>query len=216
VANANANRAYIEIGNRGPTLNNQYIDLGFDASSQALGNSKLRIDSTGNVGIGITSPVNRLEVEGNASKTMAGGWLANSDRRIKTNIEPVADALGTLDRVRVHTFRYASAYRAAHPSIDDRMYMGVVAQEFAEVFPDHVKGSGEKLPDGSDEILQVDPWPLTVYSVAAIQDLHAQVRARDAQLAAQQTRLDQQDARLREALERLSQLEARINTEKTR
>jgi hypothetical protein len=34
-----------------------------------------------------------------------------------------------------------------------------------------VKGSGETLPDGS-EILQVDTYPLTIYSAAAIQELH--------------------------------------------
>jgi hypothetical protein len=34
-----------------------------------------------------------------------------------------------------------------------------------------VKSSGETLPDGS-EILRVDTYPLTIYSAAAVQELH--------------------------------------------
>ena len=51
----------------------------------------------------------------------------------------------------------------------------MIAQEFRAVFPDHVQSSGEKLPDGS-EILQVDTYPLTIYSAAAIQELNDQLK----------------------------------------
>jgi hypothetical protein len=68
-------------------------------------------------------------------------------------------------------FRYHQDYLASHPEIEDRRYPNVIAQEFAQVFPDDVKGSGQKLPDGS-EILQVDTYPLTIYSAAAVQELH--------------------------------------------
>src|SRR5205823_3462441 len=76
-----------------------------------------------------------------------------------------------LNQVRLVNFRYTDSYRAAHPGLDDHRYLNVVAQEFAQVFPDSVKGSGEKLADGS-EILQVDTYPLTIYSAAAIQELN--------------------------------------------
>jgi len=55
--------------------------------------------------------------------------------------------------------------------------MNVIAQEFGEVFPDYVQKSGEKLPDGS-EILQVDPYPLTIYTAAAVQELHEHLSRR--------------------------------------
>src|SRR5262249_27869668 len=116
---------------------------------------RLVIDSAGNVGLSRNSTGNRLEVEGNASKSVAGSWLANSDRRIKTGISTVTNALETLSQVRLVNFRYTDSYRTAHPVIENHSYLNVIAQEFAQVFPDHVKGSGEKLPDGS-EILQVD------------------------------------------------------------
>lgn len=143
---------------------------------------------TGKVGIGRTPAVNTLEVAGNASKSTAGNWLANSDRRIKTEIESITGALEKLDQVRLVDFRYTNDYLATHPVIEDRRYPNVIAQEFAEVFPDDVRSSGEKLPDGS-EILQVDTYPLTIYSAAAIQELYRENRALEKKLSAQELRL---------------------------
>lgn len=143
---------------------------------------------TAKMGIGRTAATNALEVEGQASKTIAGNWAANSDRRIKTDIEPITGALDKLDQVRLVDFRYSDDYRAAHPGIEDKRYLNVVAQEFAQVFPEYVQNSGEKLPDGSD-ILQVDTYPLTIYSAAAVQELHRENEALKKKLADQEARL---------------------------
>ena len=64
----------------------------------------------------------------------------------------------------------------------------MVAQEFAQVFPDYVKSSGETLPDGQ-EILQVDTYPLTIYTAAAVQELHDIVKAKDAEIGELKQRL---------------------------
>jgi hypothetical protein len=148
---------------------------------------------TGKLGIQRTPAVNALEVEGAASKTTASGWLANSDRRIKTQIESITGALEKLDQVRLVDFRYTDEYRAAHPSIEDVRYPNVIAQEFAEVFPDDVKSSGELMPDGSP-ILQVDTYPLTIYSAAAVQELHRQNQALKQQVSDQEQRLRKLEA----------------------
>ena len=150
---------------------------------------------SGKVGIKRTPAVNALEVEGTASKTTASGWLANSDARIKTGIEPIRGALETLDQVRLVDFRYTDAYRAAHPCIEDIRYPNVIAQEFAEVFPNNVKSSGELLPDGSP-ILQVDTYPLTIYTAAAVQELHRQNLALKKQVNEQERRLRKLEALL--------------------
>ena len=148
---------------------------------------------TGKIGIKRTAATNTLEVEGQASKTTAGNWLANSDRRIKTEVQPLTDALQKIDRIRLVDFRYTDDYRTAHPGIADKRYLNVIAQEFAEVFPDHVKSSGEKLPDGS-EILQVDTYPLTIYSAAAVQELHRENEALKKKVADQEERLRKLEA----------------------
>jgi hypothetical protein len=180
--------------------------LVFSADPGGFFNERMRINgSNGNVGIGRTPTANKLEVAGDASKTTAGFWLANSDRRIKQDIRTVESALDTLNRVRLVSFRYTDDYRAAHPSITDRPYLNVIAQEFAEVFPDHVQSSGEKLPDGS-EILQVDTYPLTIYTAAAVQELNTRVDTEAAELRSAMAGLRQENAALKARLERLEQL----------
>ena len=151
---------------------------------------------TGKVGIGRTPAVNSLEVEGSASKTTAGSWLSNSDRRIKTEIQSITGALEKLDQVRLVDFRYTDEYRAAHPSVEDVRYPNVIAQEFAEVFPADVKSSGEVMADGSP-ILQVDTYPLIIYSAAAVQELNRENQALKKQLANQEESLRNQEERLR-------------------
>ncbi len=140
------------------------------------GSQFVRLTTDGRFGIMRNPTTNVLEVEGNASKSSAGSWLANSDRRIKEDVHPIRNALQRLDHVRLVDFRYTREYMQKHPTLDDRRYMNVIAQEFAEVFPDHVKSSGEKLADGS-EILQVDSYPLTIYTAAAVQELHRETQS---------------------------------------
>lgn len=149
---------------------------------------------TGRIGIGRVPAVNQLEVEGQASKTTAGNWASNSDRRIKTDIQPVTGALEMIDRLNPVTFRYTPEYRAQHRIIEDVPYYNVIAQEFREVFPDAVRGSGDHLPDGG-EILQVDTYPATITTIAAVKEINEKLKARDAELKALKARL--------EALERL-------------
>ncbi|NQW99383.1 tail fiber domain-containing protein [bacterium] len=162
---------------------------------------------TGKVGIQRTPATNALEVNGSASKSTAGSWLSNSDRRIKADIESISGALEKLDQVRLVDFRYTGDYLAAHPEIEDRRYPNVIAQEFAQVFPNDVKSSGETLPDGS-EILQVDTYPLTIYSAAAVQELHRENQQQQRENQLQQLenqRLRGQMASLEERLRKLEQ-----------
>ncbi|MEM0897563.1 MAG: tail fiber domain-containing protein, partial [Verrucomicrobiota bacterium] len=126
------------------------------------------------VGVGGTpTSSNRFQVFGNASKTTAGEWLANSDGRIKTKVETIdgEDALEKILRVRPVSFDYTPEYLHEHPEIEDRGYVNIIAQEFAEVFPEWVQPGGESVPGTGEQILQVDTWPLTINAVAAIQEL---------------------------------------------
>ncbi len=148
---------------------------------------------TGKLGVKRTAVNNTLEVEGNASKSTASNWLANSDRRIKTNISTISDGLEKINQVRLVDFRYTEEYLQAHPSIENRSYLNVIAQEFEKVFPEHVKESGEFLPDGSP-ILQVDTYPLTIYSAAAIQELHQENTELKKRLSDQEARIRKLEA----------------------
>jgi hypothetical protein len=157
----------------------------------------MRIQAT-RVGIGRQPLVHRLEVEGGASKGTAGDWGANSDRRIKSDIRSLDNALEVIRRTRPVSFTYSDWYVSEHPSIEPKTYYNVIAQEFAEVFPDWVIGSGEFLPTG-EQILQVDTYPMQMYSVAAVKELDAIVQRQHATI----TSLEAQNAELTERLEQV-------------
>ena len=161
---------------------------------------RLRITSDGKVGIARIPLTNLLEIGGEASKNTAGGWFANSDARIKTEIHGLTNALATIEQLHPVTFRYKQQYLDAHPTIEDKKYYNVIAQEFAKVFPDSVKESGETL-DGRP-VLQVDTHPAMMCAIAALQELHHIVTAKDSELA----RLKEQNASLEKRLSALEKL----------
>ncbi len=125
----------------------------------------------GRLGIGRYPEANKLEVNGSASKSTAGDWLANSDRRIKTEIRTVENGRETLMKIRPVTFRYTDEWMERHPEIEDRTYYNVIAQEYREVFPHAVKGSGEYLEGDGEEVLQVDTYDAQVVTMKAVQEL---------------------------------------------
>jgi hypothetical protein len=149
----------------------------------------------GELGIDRYPGSNAFEVEGTASKTTAGSWLANSDRRIKTNVRTITNGLETISRIRPVGFRYTEEYRQDHEKICDVEYFNVIAQEFAEVFPHSVSESGDKLATG-EKVLQVDTYPATIHAIAAIQELHHLVKERDQRIADLENRSRSLEARL--------------------
>jgi hypothetical protein len=162
----------------------------------------------GRIGIDRSPLEHALEVEGAASKTTAGDWLANSDRRIKTDVRTITNALETIARVRPVTFRYTEEYRKAHRKIRDIEYYNVIAQEFAEVFPDSVSESGDTLPNG-EKILQVDTYPATIHAIAAIKELHELIKEKDQRISSLESRNRSLEARL-ERIERLLESQREI------
>ncbi|MBT4504681.1 MAG: hypothetical protein HOC74_43555, partial [Gemmatimonadetes bacterium] len=135
---------------------------------------RLTILDNGNVGIGRIPAANPLEVEGNASKTTAGDWLANSDARLKTDIEEIEGGLDIIARLRPVKFRYSDAYREQHPSVEDRFYYNFIAQEFREIFPESVQDDGTGY-------LQVDTYSVRPFLVRAVQELNGKVEVLQAE-----------------------------------
>ncbi|EAW2493058.1 tail fiber domain-containing protein [Salmonella enterica subsp. enterica] len=73
----------------------------------------------------------RCDVSGDftASRVFASGQLLGSDRELKDDIEPIADALGKIDHLSGYTYILKA---------DGRKSAGVIAQELQEVLPDVV------------------------------------------------------------------------------
>lgn len=145
------------------------------------GSDRMTITSAGLVGIGLAPAGNRLEVNGNASKTTAGDWGANSDRRIKTDIRDIDNSLELIRRLRPVKFKYTEEWKRRYPTIQDQYYYNFIAQEFREVFPEAVKGSGEYLEGDPVEILQVDTYNAQVVTIKAVQELLVRIEKLEAE-----------------------------------
>ncbi len=144
--------------------------IGNGTSSTATSNA-FTVNKNGNTGISRLPATNKLEVEGTASKTTAGDWLANSDRRIKTDILDIDNSIDLLMKLRPVKFRYTPEYIKLHPFIENKYYYNFIAQEYQQVFPESVKGSGELLNGTNEEILQIDTYNSQIITIKAVQEL---------------------------------------------
>ena len=94
------------------------------------GSEQLRIDSSGNVGIGTASPDNILTIQpSSATDPIADAWTTYSSRRWKTNVETLDDALGLVSRLRGVRYQWKA---------DGRPDIGLIAEEVGDVIPEIV------------------------------------------------------------------------------
>jgi hypothetical protein len=162
----------ISTGNMGSNIYLNTATPGTSGTTDHTPSTKMTILGSGLVGIGKTPTANNLEVEGTASKTTATSWLANSDRRIKTDIADIQNAKDIILKLHPVMFKYSPQWLAKHPKIENRFYYNFIAQEFREVFPGSVKGSGEYLDGETEEILQLDSYNTQIVSIKALQELY--------------------------------------------
>jgi len=93
----------------------------------------------GNVGIGTTSPGKKLYVNGSAGGTQA--WNA-SDKREKTDIEPIRYALDNVSKLRGVAYRWKRGDEKESQGLDNKAHFGVIAQEIEAVYPELVDNPG--------------------------------------------------------------------------
>ncbi len=122
----------------------------------------------GKTGFSRVPTTNILEVEGEASKTTAGAWVGNSDKRLKKNIETISEekALESILKMRGVTYEWNDDKTGAKRP--EGIQYGFVAQELQQVFP-------EKVTEDALGYLQTaygDYDPIMVQSIKA---LHAKI-----------------------------------------
>jgi hypothetical protein len=180
------------------------VFIGYQAGYSETGSGKLYVAnssayppliygdfSTRKIGIGRISATNTLEVEGAASKTTAGMWITNSDSRIKTQILDIDNSQEIMLRLHPVKFKYIEAWRKKNPSIQDKFYYNFLAQEFQEVFPESVQGSGEYLEGQPDELLQLDSYNAQIVAIKALQEVIQQNKEQQHQIDSQQKEIDE-------------------------
>jgi hypothetical protein len=109
---------------------------------------------------------------GSISVASAGTtYNTTSDRRLKTDIQPIADATDKLMAMNPVSHKWK-----ADPEAD--AVVGFIAQEMQEIVPEAVSGT----PDG-EEMMAMDYGRITPVLVAALQDAHKKIEALEERLA---------------------------------
>lgn len=148
VANAAAARLWLtSTGYR-----NFYVEVGDSSAFQIVdataGAERMRIGSTGNVGIGTASPSSQLQLStDSASKPGTALWTIVSDARIKTETGEYTKGLDAVCALRPVTYLYNGA---AGFGADGKESISIIAQEAIEHFPECV-GTFETLLNPDDE-----------------------------------------------------------------
>lgn len=123
----NSNRLYIE--NSDADRENALIYGEFD-------NELLRVN--GQMGIMRAPLTNALEVNGEASKTTAGAFIGNSDRRLKKNIQTL-DGKNALDFIsKMNGVTYEWNDEVTGNNRPEGMQFGFIAQDLKQLFPEKV------------------------------------------------------------------------------
>ena len=99
--------------------------------------TQMIIKENGYVGIGTTNPQPLLHVNGTAQLS---NYVISSDRRIKTSIADVSQALDLFRTFRPRTYQYKDGFKK-------NMTYGFVAQEIDQVFPLAVQKSTHTVPN---------------------------------------------------------------------
>lgn len=131
-----------------------------------------------------------LQVNGDACKAAGGTWQANSDVRLKKDVQPFEDGLDKLMQVKPVRFRYNGLLNLP----TDKEYVGVLAHELQPVFPYMVTAdssmplpvaaaeNGKKGEQKESGMLMFDASALTYVLVNAVQELSQRVQALEKQL----------------------------------
>lgn len=130
-------------------------------------------------------------VDGNGDATLRGTLTEGSSREIKENIEPLAgnDILDRLAGLPLSEWSYTG---------QSQRHAGPMAEDFYATF-----GLG---PDDK----HIAPKDLAGVALAAAKALHGQVKAKDAELAELNQRLDSRDAELAELKAQMRELKAMV------
>jgi hypothetical protein len=102
------------------------------------------------------------------------GWRQGSDRRLKSDIQPITDALTKLSSVHGYTF-----FKKGLKTIDGEPIRtaGMIAQEVQEVLPEAVAVSGALVDDEQNVMLTLDTTGVVAIAVNAINELKSQLDA---------------------------------------
>lgn len=169
---------YLTIGSYGST---GYSTI--NSYNSSLGARVLVLQSTGaKVGVGTATPAYVFAVNGTAGGT--SGWQVISDARLKTNIQPVTNAVSLIGRLNPVRYDWRnpgerSIGKDFNLPVGERQ-IGFLAQEVEKVVPEAVAKPGK----GGDATYSLKQENLIPLLVAAIKEQQAEIEQLRVGLAA--------------------------------
>ena len=166
-------------------------NLGNHTATQNLKMSTYAISNDGVNGKGLT-----FETAGNAifaqDVTVQGNFYTPSDKRLKTNIETLGNALQAIDSMRGVRFEYKEQKKYAKgPKI------GVIAQELLKVYP-------EMVTKGTDGFFKVDYTQLTGVLIQAVKEQQQKMKQQQLEIDELKNRLDKQQMQINAILKKIN------------
>jgi len=156
---------------------------------------------SGDVGIGTSTPAQKLTVIGDAS--ISGSLVAPSDRRLKKDIKPIEDALEIVGQLQPKTYSY-KANKIVEFKLSDGLEYGLIAQEVQDVLPTLVTEKALISEEG-DSYMGVEYEQLIPILLQAIKELEVEKESL-------MDRVESQDKTLSQIVYRLIELEGNSST----
>lgn len=172
--------AYIRASENGSGQYGTFMTFGTIAQGGSTAAERIRITSSGNVGIGTTAPDSLLTVNGSADKPGGGSWGTFSDRRLK-DLDGSFGA-GLQEILKIHPVKYRYKQDNGMGISDHGEHIGVVAQEIKEAIP-------EAVTENSKGFLMVNNDPVIWAMLNAIKEQQREIEQLRAKNAAMEARL---------------------------
>jgi hypothetical protein len=205
--------ADIVSGFNGGSWGNEYLtfNVGYGGSpndNQYLTSERMRIIGNGNVGIGTSSPLYKLHVNGSVAGV--GAYNNISDIRFKKDIEPITGALEKIMALQGITFNWDRKTDSDF-IFDDRNHLGFSAQDLEKVVPQVVSTANDKMQTKS--IAYGDLVPLLT---EAIKEQQKQISNQNEQIESQKLENQQLKSELQILKDRMERMEAMIADERSK
>ena len=143
---------------------------------------RMRITDTGNVGIGTSSPSEKLDVNGDA---IADSWLTHSSQKWKKDITPLDGTLDKVIQIQGVSYNWKADEFPEMAFDENTIQIGLIAEQLETIYPElvHTSQNGDK---------SIDYSKLTPVLIEAIKEQQEIVTEQQQELADQKDKFTQQ------------------------
>jgi uncharacterized coiled-coil protein SlyX len=143
----------------------------------------------------------------NGNGVYTGTWSQSSDRKLKKNIEPLQNSLSKLLALNPVTYEYRTG-EFSFMNLTQGSQIGFIAQELEEIFPELVTTAGQ--PKSNNKNPEVEVYKAINY-IGLIPALTGAIKEQQQTIKTLQETVNQQTKTNNLLLNKLKQLEARLN-----